>query len=412
MMPQPAFNGPARPAGWETAFNGFGCQAGKVAGKPGGKQGKPMGKGNPKGCGLPKGGGCGGKGKGKGDAARTRQTTQMRSWFQQVPAVPGGAQPLETQTSGVGRGRAVVQPAWMEEEAARALSSTVGEGEEYDEDEEEDWLRGIDSEEEQADEWPVQKWHHERRQACRESLSDGERNAWACPVQLEVEVTDGFDADQHDGWLTCQPGEVVLVTHACGDNIFATAHSRTSQDIGWLPSSVARLAPYYEFLVKLAAPREHSPDDPTPSRGSIGIVFAVATTVPALCVVDVLSETPIEAWNRQCLRGFPRDQVLPGDFITGVDGKVDIEAMRHALSNSSPRRLRFLRGAGMIEERLLTDRRCEGGLTAVLERKNKRVEESTSQYLAPAADIEDQYNFENFSAAPPSSSPFAYDDYQ
>ena len=186
-----------------------------------------------------------------------------------------------------------------------------------------------------------------RTRYTRYTSDEEEKKAQAAFMQLEIVVTNGFDPGRMPGYLACDVGEIVMMIYAQDSHIFAFTHCRAERQIGWLPAEAADLANHYEFFVRLPPDNQPGP--------SCGLIFADATMVPGLIVIDILPGTSFDIWNRRCLETMPRNQVLPGDFVTWVDGSNDITAMSSILMHDKPNSCRITRAASSIQRRLCAD---------------------------------------------------------
>lgn len=228
-----------------------------------------------------------GKGRGRPKAS---QTTQQRSWFKEMPQPAMGDGQAH---ASVGRGRIAATPHWMgptgitTEQRMPSASSEVPpqlqpHGDVYD----------------------AMAMDHAR---ARDTL---DRFGCSHPCNysaIEVEVSVDMSICQGP-WLNAAHGEVVLASYASGGFVWAQPHCRPdgAAPAGWLHAAHVKLPEtHHEFLAKIRAPP--------------GIVCARAIAssgIAGLVVLKVKENGGFATWNQACVSQFPRNQFIPGDFLT------------------------------------------------------------------------------------------------
>jgi len=169
---------------------------------------------------------------------------------------------------------------------------------------------------------------------------------------IEVRSKQRFSALGPGDWLECDEDEVFSLLYAQDELVYVAANCREKCTCGWLLASVVKLEPYYEFYVRLG-----SLTSPSGQPKCLGLVWAKSITfVNGLVVVAVRPNSLFAEWNAHCRCSFPRNQVLPGDFITWVENQTSPEKMEQILlpigsgGSNDPHvlRLRISRVAGSI----------------------------------------------------------------
>jgi len=297
---------------WHPYVKGEGSWAGKihggmVAGSKGGRMGsfsKPCGAKGPH-----------SKGRGRGGPP-ILQRQKVRDWHVDLSREPLRADLVDEATKpSRGRGRDFITPAWK---ASTGLNDTVCDP----------FVKAPPDLQHVQSNLPLCDGE-EILSKRPESTCGRYRREWSNKLScgmagIEVEVLRGFAGLGPGDWLTCQAGELLLVIYTRDDFAYAMAYGDPERHAGWLPVSYLRLAQsdeHYEFLVRLGM-------QATGAARQLGLVWAKSSRqLPGLVVLDVKAGSLLEKWNAQCRDTFPRDQVLPGDYITWVDGTSEPDTM-------------------------------------------------------------------------------------
>jgi len=154
---------------------------------------------------------------------------------------------------------------------------------------------------------------------------------------FEARLHRSFRKTAKKGWefLPCMEGDFVFVLastvakHPSAKQHYAYVlkYAQTQWECGWVPVDFLELAEPCEFLVRL----------PTLVEGqSLGLTYGeVQGSVKGLQVAEIRAGSLLEEWNLGCQKfvqaAATRSQVLPGDWITMVDGKTDADEMKSRL---------------------------------------------------------------------------------
>jgi len=356
-------------------------------------------------------GGAPGRGAGKADhSMRTLQTTKMWDWFVRPEEGPQQFEPLG-KDSGVGRGKALIQPAWKqpsglvggaEQRAAQpwlwqsscgqhgwrpahAAGASGAEWEWMGESNDAEWTGDggggygepspHPSAPSDAAHRPALRPRHSHPSAPPDaahrpalptaaSLQPRHCQSWLEKLgaasahaagSLEVEVVERVPSEWPGDWLReCEVGELVLLVYGQDDLVYVCAHCTAEQTCGWLPAASVQLAQhesYHEFLVRIRP----APGDP--AQKQLGLVLADPVgPLPGVVVADVLPGSLLDEWNEHCRKTFPRDQVIPGDHVTWVNDRLDRQEIKQELYSfcaGDPAAGRGQRQLGMRITRLL-----------------------------------------------------------
>ncbi|CAE7518021.1 unnamed protein product [Symbiodinium sp. CCMP2592] len=127
------------------------------------------------------------------------------------------------------------------------------------------------------------------------------------PLTMEVRKKYDVEGAQFLQWDSDQP---LLLCNAKDGLAFLRPH-HPDHPGGWLPVETLAAEPVYDFMVRV--------------RVADGVTIGLqcqqhklADDVEGLLVTSVEEGGVLERWNELCLKGFPRDQLLPGDLIIGV----------------------------------------------------------------------------------------------
>eukprot|EP00971_Amphidinium_carterae_P208171 4130435-Amphidinium_carterae.1 len=154
---------------------------------------------------------------------------------------------------------------------------------------------------------------------------------------FEARLHRSFRKTAKKGWefLPCMEGDFVFVLastvakHPSAKQHYAYVlkYAQTQWECGWVPVDFLELAEPCEVLVRL----------PTLVEGqSLGLTYGeVQGSVKGLQVAEIRAGSLLEEWNLGCQKfvqaAATRSQVLPGDWITMVDGKTDADEMKSRL---------------------------------------------------------------------------------
>jgi len=329
---------------------------GRGMGLPGAGRGRGVGQGLP---GLGAGGGRARNKQGRGGGRPAAQNTLMGEWFREP--LPQQDAPQETaSSSGVGRGRNLVQPAWKQQSGLADIAppGTAGaappppphipsngcNGSAHD------WgvpSMGGSCGGEQSMGYPapvddaVSPWEAMESGPATSSRSQAAvlRSASSCSSDVpwgdlpgkrpifgvEVEVPEGFRAPGPGPYLECQPRDLIFIERTVpGQNLaFATLGDRE----GWIDLDAVQTPhiKFPEFQVQILVPA-------TPKR--LGIAFCtVPGPIRGLAVALVLPDSMVHDYNLAMVETFPRSQLLEGDVITWAGGETEPEAMRKVLNS-------------------------------------------------------------------------------
>lgn len=226
-----------------------------------------------------------------------------------------------------------------------------------------------------------------KMRVCRDFMATQRPMAFSALTGTEVVARQDFDGLGPGEWISCRVNEVMLMIFAADDLVFVATHTRKECASGWIPAKFVKQAGYHEFLVRLQA-------SSAPPKKRLGLVWASASgQLPGLVVVDVKPDSLLDDWNKTCRDTFPRDQVLPGDFITWAQGCRDTEGMRQVVRSfpgystlvdggidqagqaAEPRlRLRISRMGTFLDTAGSLARPSEDSLAQLLEYRNQAVQ--------------------------------------
>ena len=128
--------------------------------------------------------------------------------------------------------------------------------------------------------------------------------------------------------------EPFLLLHERDDLAYVVCHCRGARERGWVRSDSLRPSSAYEFLVTVQM-------EPGQRTGlQVGKKDRDKQHIEGLFVFLVESHSVFGSWNERCRQSFPRDQLLPGDLIVGVndarvscDAQKRLQAIRHSSSS-------------------------------------------------------------------------------
>lgn len=294
---------PSPPDPWQPFVKGGGKSIGCAIGT-GCKGGKPLSlskQSNAKGGGLSRGRGKTGQ--------PIMQTQKIRDWH-----VDTGQQGPEEQVEEVkvsrGRGRSLIQPAWKTATGLNNPPDMLGTSTAVSSCAAKEPNKQLD---------PFEKRKHDYLWFCKLPNLSG-----YCP---EAEVLKDCDSLGPGDWLSCKPGDQVLVVYSLQDLAYAMAYCHPERNAGWVPLAHLRLdhsGEHHEFIVRLVA---HA----TIAK-PLGLRFARSKgPIPGLVVCNVLPNSLLDDWNTRCCTTFPRDQVIAGDLVTWVNGSSELDFMRSTL---------------------------------------------------------------------------------
>lgn len=179
--------------------------------------------------------------------------------------------------------------------------------------------------------------------------------------QMEVYAVENIETEQ----MQCRKGEPLLLLAFTQDAAYVESFNRLprqcTNQCGWVWLEQLKMKPheYHEFLVSFEV---------TPERRS-GITAATKAS-PFLprypMVLQIEEKSAIAEWNIQCESFFPRNRVLPGDFITWVNEQAAIDVVggfkRMQRKKSGMCHLRILRAGASLWYCLASDEQRREGL--------------------------------------------------
>lgn len=195
--------------------------------------------------------------------------------------------------------------------------------------------------------------------------------------QMEVYAVQNIETEQ----MQCRKGEPLLLLAFTQDAAYVESFDpgprQCAYQCGWVWLEQLKMEPheYHEFLVSF---------DVSPERRS-GITAATKAS-PFLprypMVLQIEEKSAIAEWNMKCESFFPRNCVLPGDFITWVNEQDSIDVVggfkRMQRKKSGTCHLRILRAGASLWYCLASDEQRREGLRGYVRQGLKEPEETTA----------------------------------